>query len=95
MDKLQHIYDRHASDFGLTGKKNQQQLQRLKEAIDQHLVDPDTRMIRGHYRGIDAGLYLNLRTQIVIVLDAGDNLVAGFKASEAQAGYILTNGRLN
>jgi hypothetical protein len=67
----------------------------LKEAIDLHLIDPETRLVQGQYRGNNAGLYFNLRTQIVVALDANNNLMAGFKASSAQAGYILAKGRLN
>jgi len=95
LDKLQHIYDRHAGDFGLSGNKNPHQLRKLAEAIDSHLIDPDTRLVRGQYRGCDAGLYFNSRTQIVVVADGENNLVAGFKASAAQVGYILAIGRLN
>jgi Colicin D len=95
MDKLQHIYDKHAGDFGLSGNKNPEQLRKLKEAIDSHLVDPDTRLVQGQYRGIDAGLYFNLRTEIVVVVDSDNNVVAGFKASQAQADYILAIRRLN
>jgi len=95
LDKLQHIYDKHAGDFGLSGKKNPEQLRKLKDCIDSHLLDPDTKLVRGQYRGGDAGLYFNLRTEIVVVLDDDNNLIAGFKASKAQAGYILAIGRLN
>ncbi|HEY0758628.1 MAG TPA: colicin D domain-containing protein [Acidisarcina sp.] len=95
MDKLQHIYDKHAGDFGLFENKNLEQLHKLKEAIDAHLVDPETVLVRGQYRGSDAGLYFNLRTEIVVVLDDNNNVMAGFRASETQAGYILARGRLN
>jgi len=95
LDKLQHIYDRHASDFGLSGNKNPQQLRKLQDAIHSHRIDPDTRLVQGQYRGRDAGLYFNSRTEIVVVVDGENNLVAGFKASAAQVGYILAIGRLN
>ena len=47
MDKLQHIYDKHAADFGLTGKKNPEQLQKLWEEIHRHLQNESTSEVRG------------------------------------------------
>lgn len=94
-DKLQHIYDRHAGDFGLSGNKNPEQLQKLDDAIAAHVNDPDTRRIPGQYRGQDADIYLNSRTNNVVVTDKSGNVVAGFKASPAQVGYINSTGRLN
>jgi RHS repeat-associated protein len=95
LDKLQHIYDLHAGDFGLSGNKNSEQLQKLDDAIQSHMTDPDTKLVQGQYRGQDANLYYNSRTQNVVVTDKSNNVVAGFKASQAQAGYINSTGRLN
>jgi hypothetical protein len=95
MDKLQHIYDKHAADFGVSGKKTPEQLTKLWEAIRSHLVDKDTRVIEGHYRGNFARLHYNSRTANVVVMDMTDHLVAAFKVSPAQAGYINSTGRLN
>jgi len=95
MDKLQHIYDKHAGDFGLSGNKNPGQLQKLDDALASHVNDPDTKQIAGQYRGQDANLYYNSRTQNVVVTDKSNNVVAAFKASPAQAGYITSTGRLN
>lgn len=47
MDKLQHIYDKHAADFGLTGKKNPEQLKKLWEEIHRHLQNESTSEVRG------------------------------------------------
>jgi len=94
-DKLQHIYDKHAGDFGLSGNKNSEQLQNLSQALDDHIKDPDTVMKPGQYRGQDADIYLNSRTNNVVVTDKSGNVIAGFKASPAQVGYINSTGRLN
>jgi RHS repeat-associated protein len=93
--KLQHVYDRHAEDFGVTGNKNPEQLQKFQQAIDEHVTDPDTRLVQGQYRGQDANIYVNSRTNNVVVTDKANNLVTGFKASQAQLGYINSTGRLN
>lgn len=95
IDKLQHIYDKHAGDFGLSGNKNPEQLQKLDDAIQAHVNDPDTKLVQGQYRGQDANLYYNSRTGNVVVTDKSNNLMAGFKASAKQAEYINTTGRLN
>jgi hypothetical protein len=92
-DKLQHIYDLHAADFGLSEGKNQKQLQMLADAIESHMSDTDT--VSGKYRGQDAKLYFSSRTSLVIVTGSDGGVLAGFKASPAQAGHIQRTGRLN
>jgi Colicin D len=77
------------------GNKNSEQLQKLDDAIQGHMTDPDTKLVQGQYRGQDANLYYNSRTQNVVVTDKSNNVIAGFKASQAQAGYINSTGRLN
>ena len=94
-NKPQHIYDLHASDFGLTGKKNLQQLQVLRDTLEANLSAGDTRLLKGHYRGEEAYLYYDLRTQNGVVTDLGNNVRAGVKASPAQAQYVITTATLN
>jgi hypothetical protein len=94
-DKLQHIYDLHAADFGLFESKNTKRLQMLADAIESHMSDADTNMVPGKYRGQDAKLYFNSRTNLVIVTSSVGGVLAGFKASPAQTGHIQRTGRLN
>lgn len=93
--KLAHIYDKHSGDFGLMGNKNSEQLDKLEQALQEHVNDPDTKAINGQYRGNDSTIYLNLRTSNVVVTDANGQVTAAFKASPAQVNYINTTGRLN
>jgi hypothetical protein len=67
----------------------------LADAIELHIRDVDTRMIPGKYRGQDAKLYFSSRTSLVIVTSGVGSVLAGFKASPAQASYIQMTGRLN
>ena len=94
-EKLQHIYDLHAEDFGLLGNKNPEQLRKLYTALESHLNDGDTELRSGKYRGEDALLYYNPASRNVIVTDKSNSVVAGFRVSQAQAEYIRTTGRLN
>lgn len=94
-DKLQHIYDLHAADFGLTGDKNLQELKKLGDRIEMHLTDAATQAFQGYYRGDEAKLYYNLHTGNVVITDWAESIVAAFRASPAQAGYIRSTGRLN
>ena len=94
-DKLQHIDDLHARDFGCVGKKNAGQLKRLEGALSSHVQDAEAMLIRGKYRGQDADLYCNPRSQHVVVAEETGNVIAAFKASVAQAEYIESTGRLN
>lgn len=94
-DKLQHIYDKHAEDFGLSGNKNAEQLAKLDDAIQDHIADPDTYLVKGSYRGQDADIYVNSATQNTVVTDKSGNVIAGFKLSPAQMNHVNTTGRLN
>jgi RHS repeat-associated protein len=94
-DKLAHIYDKHAQDFGLTGPKNKEQLSALGEALEQHVADPDTALVKGKYRGEDANIYVNSRTNNAVVTDRSNNVIAGFKLSPQQMNYVRTSGTLN
>ena len=95
MDKLQHIYDKHAGDFGLSGRKNPEQLKKLMDAIQAIVSGEDTQHIRGCYRGQEAELFFDKLTRNVVVMTPSGDLVAAYKASEAQAAYIQSTGRLN
>ena len=55
----------------------------------------ETRLVKGQYRGEEANLYYNLRTQNVVVTDLANNVMAAFKTSPAQARYVNTTARLN
>ena len=50
-DKLQHIYDKHAKEFGLNGPKNANHLQQLQAALDAHERSAETQRVQGWYRG--------------------------------------------
>jgi hypothetical protein len=93
--KLDHIYDKHAEDFGLSGPKNKDQLSKLQDALDQHVADPDTTLVKGKYRGADANIYVNSRTNNAVITDPANNVVAGFKLSPQQMNYVRTSGNLN
>jgi len=50
-DKLQHIYDKHAPDFGHSGPKNKTQLQALDKELKKEVADSATQHIQGQNRG--------------------------------------------
>ena len=93
--KLQHIYDRHAADFGVHGSKNAARLIELQEAIMAHLAGEPLQVISGHYRGNPAVLHYSSETGILTVVDQSNNIIAGFRISAAQAAYVEATGRLN
>jgi hypothetical protein len=94
-DALQHIYDKHAGDFGVSGNKNKGQLDALKESIDDHIGDPNTTKITGEYHGQPAEMYYNSQTKNVVITDRSGNLITGFRLSPDQVGHLTTTGRLN
>jgi predicted RNA binding protein with dsRBD fold (UPF0201 family) len=74
-DKLQHIYDKHASDFGLSGPKNKTQLQALDKELKKEVADAATQHIQGQNRGQQATIHV-AKFQNAIVTDANSNVVA-------------------
>ena len=93
-EKLQHIYDKHASDFGLSGPKNREQLAALDQKLKAEVADPTTQHIQGSYRGQQATIHVT-QFQNAIVTDASGNVVAGFKLSAQQLNNVISGGRLN
>jgi RHS repeat-associated protein len=93
-DKLQHIYDRHASDFGLSGPKNREQLAALDQKLKTEVANPSTQHIQGTYRGQQATIHVT-QFQNAIVTDASGNVVAGFKLSVQQLSHVISSGQLN
>jgi Colicin D len=59
------------------------------------VTDVDTKLVQGQYRGEDANIYVNSRTNNAVVTDRAGNVIAGFKLSPQQMNYVNTTGKLN
>lgn len=58
---------KHANEFQIAGNKNPKNIQLYKEALKKHLLDKNTRQIKGIYRGEKAIHFYNPKTKINLI----------------------------
>src|SRR5262249_28102856 len=91
---LQKNYKKHGKDFGLQedwqGKDAARLTGALRDAVNEHLSNPDNITIIGGYRGKPGFVHvLNKGTGIDVVLDGDGYFVAGFKLFPSQLQNLL------
>jgi RHS repeat-associated protein len=86
---------KHASDFGVTGNFNKANAKTYEGALEAHVHDPSTTIIRGTYRGDPVTHYYNSNTGNNVIVDPSGNFVSGWKLGQAQTQNLLTHGGLN
>ncbi len=91
--QLQKKY-KHAKDFGVNGNNNSSSLSRLREAIERHVADPATKIIKGTYRGEPVTHYVNPNTGLNVIKDASGNFLSGWKLNPSQLQNVLSRGSL-
>lgn len=90
---LQHMFGRHAGDFGVTGNWNKAMAVKFEEIIRNHMrgLTP----IQGTYRGTQQALhYFNPATELNVMTDLSGNLLGGWKLSADQIKYLLSSGSI-
>jgi RHS repeat-associated protein len=93
--QLQHAFDRHAGDFGVSGNKNNKTLDVFESIIEKHVAAPGTRAIAGEYRGLKGVThFLDPSTRLNVIRDASGNFLSGWKLSAQQLHHVLTTGKL-
>jgi hypothetical protein len=92
LHKLNHVFSRHAGDFGITGQWNATNAALLEQALRHHINDPHVQTIAGTYRGVQhVTHFYNPSTNLNVMVDLSDDLVSGWKLS---ATYLLTTGNV-
>jgi hypothetical protein len=86
---------KHASDFGVNGNYSKANGKAFEDALEAHVHDPSTTIIRGTYRGDAVTHYYNPNTGNNVIVDASGNFVSGWKLGPAQTQNLLTHGGLN
>jgi hypothetical protein len=91
--KLQHMFGRHARDFGFTGNWNGQTRTSFENAITKHVQN--IQPIQGTYRGKQRILhyYDNVTGNNVMTTYSGE-LVGGWKLSNDQIIYLHSSGNI-
>jgi hypothetical protein len=90
--KLNHVFSRHAADFGITGPWNSANAALFEQALDDHVNDPGVISIVGTHRGVDPVThYYHPVTNLNVMIDFADDLVSGWKLSALQVFYLRTS----
>ena len=90
---LQHMFSKHAKDFGVTGNWNKAMASKFEDILKTHMqgINP----IQGTYRGTQQALhYYNPKTGLNVMTDMSGNLLGGWKLSTDQVIYLLSTGAI-
>lgn len=91
--KLQKAFDKHGSDFGVSGNYSRANAAKLEKAIRDHVADSATKIIRGTYRrGMPVKHYVNPQTRLWVCKDAAGNFHTGWKLSPSQLRHLQRTG---
>jgi hypothetical protein len=93
--QLQRKYGDHAADFGVTGNANKVNLARFQAAMERHIADPATQVIKGTFKKtIPVTHYVNPNTGLNVMKDASGNFLSGWKLNPTQLWNVLNRGSL-
>jgi Colicin D/Pretoxin HINT domain len=91
---LQHTYNKHASDFGITDNWNKANGQKFEQTIRDFVDAPTTVGLPGTYRGNPVTHFFDPSTHQDVMIDPYNNLVAAWQLDEDQVHYLLTYGNV-
>lgn len=83
---------KHANDFGVSGNYSPANAAKFGQAIEKHVADSVTQVIRGTYRGQPVTHYFNPKTGLNVIKDPAGELVSGWKLTPAQIKYMPNLG---
>jgi hypothetical protein len=88
---LQHMFSRHAKDFGFTGNWNKAMAGEFEGVLRGHMKGLTP--IQGTYRGTQQALhYFDSSKELNVMTDMSGNLLGGWKLSVDQIKYLLSTG---
>ncbi len=88
--KLQHIFGKHASEFGLSGNWNNEAAQAMDQAI-RSLLGKAT-PISGNFYGTAGTYWYDAATGLFVFVDEEMNVLGGWMLSAAQKASLLSKG---
>jgi Colicin D len=93
--KLQHVFTKHAADFGVTGRWNQTNALRFEQTLHDHVNNPSMTVINGSYRGTKHVMhYYDPSTDLNVMVDPSNELESAWRLSPSQVHYLLTTGNV-
>jgi len=84
---------KHAGDFGIVGNYNKFNAEQFKQALLNHIINPNTKVIRGSYKGQPVKHFFNPMTKLNIICD-NHKFLSGWLLAPEQEQYLLSNGHL-
>lgn len=90
---LQHAF-KHAADFGVRGNWSNAAGQAFQQALQNHIRNAGTLVIRGTYRGNPVTHFFNPRTGLNVIRNAQGAFQSGWRLSAKQIEYLLRTGAL-
>jgi len=88
---LQHVFSRHAKDFGITKPWSKSAATEFENVVRAHVKGLTP--IKGTYRGTQQVLhYFNPNNGVNVMTDMSGNLVSGWKLGSEQIMYLLSTG---
>jgi hypothetical protein len=90
---LQHAF-KHAADFGVRGNWSTAAGQAFQQAIQNHIRNVGTLVIRGTYRGNPVTHFFNPSTGLNVIRNAQGAFQSGWRLSAKQIEYLLRTGAL-
>lgn len=91
--RLQMKY-KHAKDFGVEGPWNKQAAARFQRALQTHINDPETIVVRGTFKGRSATHFYNPRTNMIVIRDANGEFISGWRLEGRALRRFLQTGRV-
>ena len=91
---LQKVFGKHGKDFSLSGNWNPEKATEVIRAINIHINNPATKIVKGTYRGQNVIHYLNLKTGLNVIVDPTGKFIGGWKLGAGQLKGVLATGRL-
>jgi uncharacterized protein YjlB len=70
---------KHAKDFGVSGNYSPKNAAKLQTAIENHIAESSTKVIRGTYRGQPVTHHVNPQRRLNVVKDITGKFVSGWK----------------
>jgi Colicin D len=93
--KLNHVFSKHASDFGVTGPWNQMNGALFEQALHDHINNPNVHAILGTHRGVKPVTHFyDPTTDVNVMVDAADDLDSGWRLDARQVNSLLTTGNV-
>jgi len=85
---------KHSDDFGIDGSWGMENKEEFRQALQEHINDPDTIMIEGEFRGEEVTHYYNQRTGNNLIVDKDGEFISGWELTEDQQAHLTASGKI-